>query len=466
MIALKEKRSLEDGLAPLSKEARPNLKLEDGSRIAVIGSGPAGSFFSYFLLNIAKMVDLDIHVDIYDSRDFGIPGPTGCNMCGGIVSETLMQNLAVEGIVLPPTVIQRGIDSYVLHTDVGRVRIDTPLQEKRIGAVYRGSGPRDVKEIKWGSFDGYLQNLAVEKGAHLIRGRVVDVNLADGKPQVKTRDGTSQLYDLLAVAVGVNSGTLKLFQGLGLNYQVPRTTKTFIREYYLGEEMVAKYVGSSMHVFLLDIPRLEFAALVPKGDYVSLCILGDDIDSSLVQSILDTAEVKECLPSNMPLTQGSCQCAPYISIRGAENPYADRIVFIGDSGVTRLYKDGIGAAYRTAKAAATTAIFHGISVNDFKRYYRPTCQSISVDNLIGKMVFAVTRQIQKRRFARRAVLRMVSSEQLKAGRFRRMSTVLWDTFTGSAPYREILIRTFHPFFLSRFLWDMAVSAIPFKEKRQ
>ena len=461
-----EKRVIERKLAAWSEEAHPGLKLEDGSRIAVIGSGPAGSFFSYFLLKIAGMVDMDIHVDIFDSRDFSIPGPTGCNMCGGIISETLMQNLAVEGIILPPTVVQRGIDSYMLHTDVGKARIDTPLQEKRIGAVYRGSGPRDVKEIKWGSFDGYLQKLAIEKGANLIRGRVVDVNLEEGKPKIKTREGTAQVYDLLAVAIGVNSGTLKLFEGLGLHYQIPRATKTFIREYYLGEEKVARYVGSSMHVFLLNIPRLEFAALVPKGDYVSLCLLGEDIDSSLIQSVLDTPEVKECLPSDMHWEQGSCQCSPHINIQGAENPYADRIVFIGDSGVTRLYKDGIGAAYRTAKAAATAAVFHGISVNDFKRYYRPTCQAISRDNMIGKMIFAFTRQIQKRRFARRAVLRMVSSEQRKEGRRRRMSTVLWDMFTGSAPYREILIRTCHPLFLSRFLWDMASSAIPFKDNRQ
>jgi flavin-dependent dehydrogenase len=466
VIGITERRALGGKLAAWSKEACPSLKLDDDSRVAVIGSGPAGSFFSYFLLNISRMVDMDIHVDIYDSRDFSIPGPTGCNMCGGIISETLIQNLAVEGIILPPTVIQRGIDSYILHTDVGKVRIDTPLQEKRIGAVYRGSGPRDVKEIKWGSFDGYLQKLAAEKGAHLIRGRVVDVSLEDGKPQIRTREGATHVYDLLAVAVGVNSGTLKLFQGLDLNYQLPRTTKTFIREYYLGEETVARYVGSSMHVFLLNIPRLEFAALVPKGDYVSLCLLGEDIDSSLIQSVLDTPEVKECLPSDMHWEQGSCQCAPYINIHGAENPYANRIVFIGDSGVTRLYKDGIGAAYRTAKAAATTAVFHGISVNDFKRYFRPTCQAISIDNMIGKMVFAFTRQIQKRQFARRAVLRMVSSEQQKEGRSRRMSTVLWDMFTGSAPYREILIRTFHPFFLSRFLWDIAISVIPFNERRQ
>jgi len=117
-----------------------DLKLEDGSRVAVVGGGPAGSFFSYFLLEMATPVGMDIHVDIYEPRDFDQPAPRGCNMCGGIISETLVQNLATEGINLPPTVVQRGIDSYVLHMDVGSVRIATPLQEMRIGAVTRGSG--------------------------------------------------------------------------------------------------------------------------------------------------------------------------------------------------------------------------------------------------------------------------------------------------------------------------------------
>ncbi|MFN2124612.1 MAG: hypothetical protein ACK2UP_14030, partial [Candidatus Promineifilaceae bacterium] len=139
-----------------------DLQLNDGSRVAVIGGGPAGSFFSFFLLDIARRIDLDIHVDIYEPRDFSRPGPIGCNMCGGIISESLVQMLAAEGLILPPTVVQRGIDSYTLHMDVGSVRIDTPVAEKRIAAVTRGPGPRDLKEIKWDSFDGYLQKLAVE----------------------------------------------------------------------------------------------------------------------------------------------------------------------------------------------------------------------------------------------------------------------------------------------------------------
>jgi len=448
-------------LRPGPEGSPSNLRLDDGSRVAVIGGGPAGSFFSYFVMDMAQRVGRDVRVDIYEPRDFSVPGPTGCNMCGGILSESLVETLGVEGINLPPTVVQRAIDSYVLHTDVGSVRIDTPLHEKRIGAVHRGPGPRGVKEIKWDSFDGHLQKLAVAKGASLIRGRVDEFGWLEGRPQIKTRDGSAKSYDLLVVAIGVNSTALKLFQGLGLGYHLPLTTRTAIREYYLGEATIGMSLGSAMHVFLLNIPRVEFAALIPKGDYVTVCLLGEEIDSELLQSFLSSPEVNHVMPPGWhPDQPPNCQCSPHINVRGALQPFADRVVFIGDCGVTRLYKDGIGAAYRTAKAAATTAIFQGVSAEDFKRRYWPTCQAIATDNALGKVIFAVTRQIQKRRLTRRAVLRMAAAEQEKAGRHRRMSMVLWDMFTGSAPYREILLRTLHPAFLARFLWDIVNSVAP------
>jgi len=165
--------------------------------VGVIGGGPAGSFFSYFLRDMAQRVGMDIHVDIYEPRDFSSPGPGGCNMCGGILSESLVQALGVEGINLPPTVVQRGIDSYVLHTEEGSVRIETPSHEKRIGAVHRGCGPRGIREIKWEGFDGYLQKLALNKGANLIRGRADDISWKEGVPEVKIRDGSPRTYELL-----------------------------------------------------------------------------------------------------------------------------------------------------------------------------------------------------------------------------------------------------------------------------
>ena len=402
---------------------------------------------------------MDLHVDIYEPRDYSRPGPAACNMCGGIISESLVQNLAAEGIILPPTVVQRGIDSYMLHMDIGSVRIDTPLNEKRIGAVYRGPGPRDIKEIKWGSFDGHLQNLAISKGATVIKKRVSQIKWVENRPQVIIRGEEPQSYDLLVVATGVNATTKKMIKELDLAYKFPETTKTFIREYYLGEDTIAQFFGSSMHVFLLDIPRLDFAAIIPKGDYVTVCMLGEDIDKELIDSFLNAEEVKECFPPELDLGNESCHCSPRISTHGAVYPYSDRIVFIGDIGVTRLYKDGIGAAYRTSKSAATTAIFQGISASDFEEHYWPTCRTIENDNRVGKVIFFVTHMIQKFRFARRAVLNMTAREQNNDGAQPRMSTVLWDTFTGSAPYKDIFLRTLHPAFLARLFGDLAISIV-------
>jgi flavin-dependent dehydrogenase len=422
---------------------------------------PAGSFVSYFLLEMAERSGLELDVEIFEPRDFACVAPKGCNMCGGIISETLVQNLAAEGIKLPATIVQRGIESYMLHMDVGSVRIETPVQEKRIGAVYRGAGPRDLKASKWGSFDHHLEQLTVAKGARVRRNRVVDVSIDSGRPVVTAKGEQPQHYDLLVVAVGVNSAALKLFGENGLGYKPPAATKTFITEYYLGEEVIERTLGDSMHVFLLNIPRLEFAAIIPKGDYASVCLLGESIDKGLVQSFLDAPQVRACMPDNWTSDPRSCQCSPKISIGAAIKPYADRLVFVGDCGVTRLYKDGIGAAYRTAKACATTAVFEGISEADFRRHYWPVCRSISTDNSIGKLSFAVTRQIQKWHFARRALLRMTEKEQQSDKRRRDMSQVLWDMFTGSAPYRDIVTLAMHPRFLARFGWELVVAASPF-----
>ena len=444
----------------------PSLTLTDKARVAVIGGGPAGSFFSYFLMALAERMGIKLNVDIYEPRDFSKPGPAGCNMCGGIISESLVQTLATEGIHLPASVVQRGIDSYILHMDVGSAKIETPLREKRIGAVHRGAGPRGLNTAEWESFDGYLLKLALGKGAKLASARVEEIGWKDEWPWIRARGYKPETYHLLAVAVGVNSGTLKSIQDLEIGYMPPQTTKTYICEYALGRETIKDYLGSSMHTFLLNLPRLEFAAIIPKRDYATVCMLGRRIDGELVQSFLSTSEVKRSLPPNWTNQQASCHCMPKINIKGSSQPFGNRFVFIGDCGVSRLYKDGIGAAYRTAKAAATTAVFTGVSAEDFKARFWPACQRLERDNQIGKLIFFVVNKIQKSRLARRAILRTVLLEQNKKKGPRRMSLALWDMFTGSAPYREVFRRMFHPFFWGRLLWSMAVEIQPFRRRNK
>lgn len=436
-----------------------HLESQSRVRVAVIGGGPAGSFFSYFFLELADRVGLDAQLDIYEPKTYTTPGPAGCNMCGGVVSESLVQMLATEGIILPPSVIAHGIDSYVLHMDVGVTRIKTPLQEMRIAAVYRGAGPRGVPVGAGASFDAFLLERAVAKGANLVHDRVEAVTWNEGRPQVKSRQGVPATYDLLVAAVGVNGAALKLFDGLGLEYQPPSTSRTYIAEFFFGRETVEKYFGQAMHVFLLNLPRLEFAALIPKGEYVTFCLLGENIDDALVRSFLDAPEVRECLPPGWKLPEKFCHCSPRITTSGAVRPFSDRVVFVGDCGTARLYKDGIGSAYRTAKAAARTAVMEGIAHGHFRRHFLPVCRAIGRDNLVGKLVFAFTRLIQHCRFARQGMLRMVVREQQGRGP-PRMSMVLWDTFTGSASYGNVFLRTLHPCFWCRLLWECLCSVRP------
>ncbi len=429
----------------------PDLQIRSGSHIGVIGGGPAGSFFSYFLLKILHRLGIEVQLDIYEPRNFSDAAPGGCNMCGGVVSESLVQNLAAEGINLPPTVVQRGIDSYLLHLDVGSVRIETPFHQKRIAAVYRGGGPRGRTQLWWHSFDEHLLKLAQSQGARWIRTRVDALDWREGYPRIGVAGHEPQVYDLVAVATGVNTSLAKLSETVP-RYRPPHTTKTYIAELPLGRERVTQYFGASMHVFLLNIPRLEFAALIPKGDYVTLCLLGQEIGPPLIQSFMNAPEVRQCLPGDWKMSADYCHCSPKINIRGAGEPFADRIFFVGDCGVSRLYKDGIGAAYRCAKAAAITTAFHGISAKDFRRHYWPACRKLAYDNRIGKLIFLVTRQIQEWRFLRRGLLHMLLSEQKNEGICRAMSTIMWDTFTGSAPYWEVLKHSLQPAFIVRFLW--------------
>lgn len=428
-----------------------------------MGGGPAGSFFAYFLLDMARRAGLQLGIDIYEPRDFSIPGPAGCNMCGGILSESLVQSLAAEGICLPETVVQRGIDSYTLHMDVGSVQIETPVHERRIAAIHRGSGPRGLKDVKWHSFDGYLQGLAVERGARVIRSRVDQVCIKEGRPHVGVPGDAPRAYDLLAVTTGVNTNALQLFEPLG--YSPPKTTKTLIREYYLGESLINRHLGSSMHVFLLNLPRLEFAALIPKGDYVTACLLGEEIDAPLVQSFFDSPEVRAVMAPDWQSAETACQCSPRINVTGVARPYGDRLIFLGDCGVTRLYKDGIGAAYRSAKVAAATAIFQGISADDFRKHYLPACRAVALDNNIGKFIFWFARIQQKQRHDRLGIMKMISDEQHAPLKSRRMSTVMWDMFTGSASYRDIFLTTLHPLFILKLGWSVLIANGPLARSR-
>ena len=147
--------SVADAFASMVEEENREFNLRDDSKVAVIGGGPAGSFFSYFLLKMAEAVDLDLQVEIFEPRSFDYCGPCGCNHCGGIVSESLVQILSAEGIILPGQVVQRGVESYVVHMDVGDVAIeDANYSRMRIEGILVTDLLRAFRESSDGSHLG------------------------------------------------------------------------------------------------------------------------------------------------------------------------------------------------------------------------------------------------------------------------------------------------------------------------
>ncbi len=442
-----------------------SLPLEDGSRIGVIGGGPAGSLFAYFALLFAERLDLELSVDIYEPRDFSKPGLGGCNRCGGVVSESLIQAMALEGINLPSNIVQRGIDSYILHTKDSNVRLDTPLMEKRIAAVHRGGGPTEGCSVARGGLDGYLLDLACQKGATVIRAGVDKVARDAGRPQVCLEQST-QTYDLLVGATGVNSYGRQIFEDLGFQGRSPKTSQAYITELELGPEATNEYFSRSIHVFLLDLPQLSVASVIPKGGFVTVCLLGQGVDQKLIEAFFKTDAVRQCFPITWRFEEGLCQCTPKINVGGVTRPFLDRVVLIGDCGVTRLYKDGIGTAYRTAKAAARTAIFGGVSAKDFEKHYLPFCEKITRDNRFGSLLFTFMHLTKHLTPMLRGILAMAAGEQYGPDTPRPMNTVLWDMFTGSAPYREVFFRIMNPRFVLRLFWESARSMSRDHKKRE
>ncbi len=203
--------------------------------------------------------------------------------------------------------------------------------------------------------------------------------------------------------------------------------------------------------------KLTFAAIIPKGEFATLVLLGDEIDKELVGRFLAAPEVVRCFPEGIDIPNCfDCQCYPKINVRAAVRPYADRLVLIGDVASTKLYKNGIGAAYIAAKSAAAAAIFDGISERAFAKNYGSTCADIEKDNGLGRMVFGATGLVKKLGFVKQAFLRVILSEQKREGRDRRLSAVMWDTFTGSATYRDILRRIVNPRLLAEIIKEIVM----------
>lgn len=413
-----------------------NFILDDGANISVIGGGPSGTFFSIFALKMARMIDRQLNITIFDSKDFTKSGPGGCNRCGGVISELLVQSLAIEGINLPESVIQRGINSYRLYTVKGSVDIATPSFENTIATIKRGGGPKGVEETGKESFDNFLLKEAIKAGAVHQPLRIDRIEMNGGKPVLFSKDKKVHESDVVVGAFGVNSTAAKIFENIGFGYVRPETVTTAIAEIEFGEDIVTEYFGNSIHLFLLPVKDMKFAAMIPKGKYVTICILGKNMDSNTIEGFLGHDVVSSILPKGVEI-KPKCRCLPKMSVSTPKIPFTDRIVVCGDAGSTRLFKDGIGAAYLMGKALAKTVVFDGVSKEHFREGYLPTYREIKIDNYFGRYLFWITDLYKNYGIMTKGMLAVVEDEQNDDAHRKELSMILWNMFTGNERYKKI-----------------------------
>jgi flavin-dependent dehydrogenase len=429
---------------------RASGPLRDGGRVAVVGGGPAGSLFAYLLLRLAGGLGMRLAVDVYEPREFDRLGPHGCNMCAGILSGRVLGDLEREGITLPETVVQNRIDRYRVYTSAGSVLVEAPNPRAAAVAVHRGGGPRGADRPRPRGLDGYLLDLAVAGGASHLRQRVGRVRWRGGRPEIDV-EGTPRLYDLVVLAIGVNRPPGKLLEDLGVGARPAQTARAHVSETRGRDAASTDAPATTMSLFLLDIPGLDFAGVVPKDAFDTVCLLGRDLNAATVKAFFEHPVVRALRPGRPTLCEGVCHCGPRLNVREAADPFADRVVLIGDCGVTRLYKDGLGSAFRTARAAAWTVLHVGVAARDFRRGYLPVYRGLARDNRYGEALFGLIRRARAWPALQAALLGVVSGEQALPPPRRHLNAILWDLFTGDAPYRSITWRCVAPTLIVRVL---------------
>jgi flavin-dependent dehydrogenase len=334
----------------------------------------------------------------------------------------------------------------MVHWGSGSMSISPPDPSRRVLSVYRGGGPRHSPYPPAAGFDAFLQREAEKRGARIVHERVDEVSF-DPRPRVYTSN-CAETFDLAVLATGVNSTTPVLH---GLDYSRPATETMAQDSLLLAGDAGHKQMESTVHVFFDQPKGSFFGALIPKCNFANISLLGRRLSADCIREFLAAPEVRFVIGDNPPQT---CGCRPRVAVTLARGFYADRFVAIGDCCITRLYKDGIGSALVTARAAAETALRYGFTREAFAAQYAPMCRAIARDNRFGRAVFALTARSRRNGFSMRALARAVASEANSAPEAAPLSRILWSLFTGDAGYEEIFRMMIHAGTVARLLKAM------------
>jgi len=460
--------------------------LTDGATVAVVGGGPAASFFGIHALRAAHERGRDLRVLVFEQKarpaaDGSDAGTTwsGCNHCAGGISPRLVDALRESGLELPDGVVQGRTSQITVHGDWKSIELPVPPGREML-SVFRGSRPERRPDPHL-NLDSFLLERAVEAGAQVVDAEVSDVRYSAGGRPVLTyrsaegdRDAVETVEaDLAVFAAGVNRATDMvvaadpLFTALAdvlPGFRPPRVRKAFIVEMETEEELRDAMRGE-MHFVPYGSKglRIELASLIPKGRWTTVVLLGRSIDRAplsqyldVVERFLDLPHIRRALPKSAGF-HPVCVCHPNMTVGVARRGVGERLAVIGDLAVSRLYKDGLYSAFLTASALAGCALDRGVDGRSLEAGYWPAVARIAHDNRSGHAVFALTHVVFSRPVLSRVAYQAVLTERrTQVEESRRLGDVLWRIASGDDTYTRCLAGMFHPVAAWRVLAGGAV----------
>ncbi len=437
-----------------------NFILKDDSQIAIIGGGPAGSFFAHFASQIAKEKGIKVKITIFEGKDFNQKGPRGCNLCSGVISEKLYRELINQDILLPDRCIESIIDGYQFHTQDGslEIRNPKPSPDKKIVTVFRGNGPMYSQQSESVSFDNFLLR-HVESGGVTVRHEVIKDIVLPSNPGARVKiifgkEGAKEEIpaDFVVGAFGLNAGILDKVKNMAFGYIPPRTVRVCQAEIFLGEEGVYRSFKNKTQIFSLGINPIKYATITPKSNFVTVSLVGTtDLNKAHLLEFLGHPVVRHMFPEGWKMPKKHCICFPKIQTRQARHPFTDRLLVLGSAGVSRYFSNGIESAFITSRIAANSIFESGVSKEALLRsYHKPVKELFGSDIYYGRKTFGINNFVTSRRQISSSFLAFIKTH-IDSPSSGRQLEFLWNMLTGNIPYKANLYKVLNPILQFRLL---------------
>ena len=394
------------------------MLINDGDTVCVVGGGPGGSACAMVLLQEARQLGRKIRVVLIEHKKFS--ENRHYNQCIGVLSPPFEDILKNElDLTLPENLVLNDMEGYCLHSDL--LSLDLIGEE---------SG-RSVSVTR-SKFDAFMLEEAQKAGAQVVHNRVTSIEVNHDGVLVYS-EGDNFKCAVVVGAFGLDDGTCRIFEQ-GTPYRQPDFLNTVITRLYPGEEFIQS-MGSTIHAFLLSHPGLEFGAVTPKGEHISINIAGRKVSSHIMMEFLRSVPVQRFLPPHKRREKPLNYFKGKFPIAPARNLFGDRYVTIGDAaGLMRPFKGkGINSAINTGIYSARSIMRHGVSKQAFAENFYQDCSVLTEDLPFGRGVRILTNLATRFKFMDHMIA--VAAERpdfMKA---------LFGSVSGHDPYKKIIMET-------------------------